>query len=78
MPKATVIPAPVPATQSLETVREAARGCRACPLWQTGTQTVFGEGARSARLMFVGEDRARELSLFIADLRSVLRARDSP
>ena len=29
--------------------------CKACPLWQTGTQTVFGEGPEDAPLMFVGE-----------------------
>ena len=29
----------------LPKLREAAEDCRACPLWQTGTQTVFGEGA---------------------------------
>lgn len=46
---------PVPATTDLETLREAARGCRACDLWERATQTVFGEGARHARLMLVGE-----------------------
>jgi len=39
----------------LERVRDAAAGCRACDLWQTGTQTVFGEGALPARLLLVGE-----------------------
>ena len=39
----------------LATLRDEAAGCRACPLWQTGTQTVFGEGAESAQVMFVGE-----------------------
>ena len=34
--------------------REAAE-CKACPLWQTGTQTVFGEGAAGAKVVFVGE-----------------------
>ena len=47
--------APVPATKSLERLRGAAKGCRACDLWERGTQTVFGEGLRSARLMLVGE-----------------------
>lgn len=28
---------------SLEDLRHAAAGCRACPLWKSGTQTVFGE-----------------------------------
>jgi len=40
---------------SLNALREAAAGCRACPLWRTATQTVFGEGKRSAQVMFVGE-----------------------
>jgi uracil-DNA glycosylase family protein len=45
----------VPERPSLTSLREAAAGCRACPLWKTGTQTVFGEGARSAEVMLVGE-----------------------
>jgi uracil-DNA glycosylase len=38
-----------------EAVAGAAAGCRACPLWRRGTQTVFGEGPREARLVLVGE-----------------------
>lgn len=45
----------VPPHPTLKTLRDAAAGCRACPLWKTGTQTVFGAGRRKARLMFVGE-----------------------
>jgi uracil-DNA glycosylase family protein len=45
----------VPDSVSLRALREAAAGCRACPLWKMATQTVFGEGTRSARVMFVGE-----------------------
>ena len=45
----------VPERPTLSSLREAAAGCRACPLWQTGTQTVFGEGARAAEVMLVGE-----------------------
>jgi uracil-DNA glycosylase len=41
--------------ESLSALRAAAAGCRACPLWKTGTQTVFGEGAASAAVMLVGE-----------------------
>jgi len=40
---------------ALERLRREAAGCRACPLWETGTQTVFGEGAATARVVFVGE-----------------------
>jgi len=40
---------------TLEALRQAAAGCRACDLYKTGTQTVFGEGAEHAEVMFVGE-----------------------
>lgn len=39
----------------IDDVREAAEGCRACPLWERATQTVFGRGAVPARVMLVGE-----------------------
>lgn len=29
--------------------------CKACPLYKVGTQTVFGEGPRRARILLVGE-----------------------
>ena len=45
----------VPDRPTLPKLREAAAGCKACPLWQTGTQTVFGEGAVASEVMFVGE-----------------------
>jgi DNA polymerase len=45
----------LPARRSLSSLREAARGCTACPLHLDGTQTVFGEGSRSAELVLVGE-----------------------
>lgn len=45
----------LPPTRSLAALREAAAGCQACPLWRTGTQTVFGEGAKGSDVMFVGE-----------------------
>lgn len=45
----------VPEQLSLPALREAASGCQACDLYKTGTQTVFGEGAVDARVMFVGE-----------------------
>ena len=35
--------------------REAAKGCRRCPLWRNATQTVFGEGPETAQVVFVGE-----------------------
>jgi uracil-DNA glycosylase len=45
----------VPPRPSLPKLRKAAAGCKACPLWKTGTQTVFGEGPTKADAMFVGE-----------------------
>jgi DNA polymerase len=45
----------IPDRPTLRRLREAAAGCRACPLWRTGTQTVFGEGLLAARLLLVGE-----------------------
>ena len=48
-------PAPVPDTSSLKEVRDAARHCTACPLYKTGTQTVFGEGPKGPAMMLIGE-----------------------
>jgi uracil-DNA glycosylase family protein len=36
-------------------LRRAAAGCRACPLWQRATQTVFGAGGPRASIVLVGE-----------------------
>ena len=41
--------------RSLRSVAEAAKACQACDLWSRATQTVFGEGPRTARVVFVGE-----------------------
>ncbi len=45
----------IPPRGGLPTLREAAAGCKACDLWKTGTQTVFGEGTRNAEVLLVGE-----------------------
>ena len=39
----------------LETLRLEAAACTDCPLHANATQTVFGEGAPRAQIMFVGE-----------------------
>ena len=39
----------------LDGLRSAAAGCRACELWQDTTQTVFGDGPSTARVVLVGE-----------------------
>jgi uracil-DNA glycosylase family protein len=68
----------VPPRPSLPRLREAAAGCRACPLWKPATQTVFGEGRRTAKLMLVGEqpgDREdREGKPFVGPAGAVLDA----
>src|SRR5438874_8641608 len=48
-------PARPPDTSSLTEVREASRECTACHLYKRATQTVFGEGPKSAAIMLVGE-----------------------
>ncbi|MBY0380427.1 MAG: UdgX family uracil-DNA binding protein [Xanthobacteraceae bacterium] len=40
---------------ALSQLREEAAYCHACPLYKDATQTVFGEGAAHASVMFVGE-----------------------
>jgi DNA polymerase len=45
----------VPSRPTIAKLRDAAAACRACPLWKTGTQTVFGEGKQSSTVMLVGE-----------------------
>src|SRR3984885_2575997 len=47
---------PQPASaDTIGALREEASDCRACPLWKDATQTVFGEGPQTARVMLVGE-----------------------
>jgi uracil-DNA glycosylase len=51
----TSVPDLIPARPTLPAIRDAAKDCQACDLYKLGTQTVFGEGARKAALMLVGE-----------------------
>ena len=44
-----------PADGAIDTLREEAAQCRACPLWKDATQTVFGAGLQTAKVMLVGE-----------------------
>ena len=41
--------------KSLTGLAKEAEGCQRCDLYRNATQTVFGEGARSASLLLVGE-----------------------
>jgi DNA polymerase len=45
----------LPPALTLPLLRKAAAGCRGCRLWTIGTQTVFGEGPETARVLVVGE-----------------------
>ncbi len=42
-------------TTEIERLRNEAKACRDCPLWENTTQTVFGEGPQNASVMLVGE-----------------------
>ena len=53
----------IPARPTLTELREIAAGCTACDLYKRGTQTVFGEGARDARVVLVGEQPGHEEDL---------------
>jgi len=53
----------IPPNPTIEKLQKAARDCRACPLWRTGTQTVFGEGSRHAKVIFVGEQPGNDEDL---------------
>ena len=52
-----------PERKSLKAFRDAAADCKGCELWERGTQTVFGEGARRAEVLFVGEQPGNEEDL---------------
>ncbi|HEV7397906.1 MAG TPA: UdgX family uracil-DNA binding protein [Pyrinomonadaceae bacterium] len=53
----------IPEQPTLRSLRTAAADCKACDLWKRGTQTVFGEGPRRARVLFVGEQPGNEEDL---------------
>src|SRR5262245_6444496 len=45
----------LPVERNLKSLRQAATQCEGCDLFLNGTHVVFGEGARRAALMLVGE-----------------------
>jgi uracil-DNA glycosylase family protein len=53
----------LPARITMTSLRAAADECQGCPLYRNATQTVFGEGQRSARVMLVGEQPGHEEDL---------------
>ncbi len=44
-----------PDADTIDDLRTAAGGCRGCELYRDASQTVFGRGDESARVVFVGE-----------------------
>jgi len=48
---------------TLEDLRNAAKDCRACDLWERATQTVFGEGDERAAMMLIGEQPGNDEDL---------------
>ncbi|MDT4967725.1 MAG: uracil-DNA glycosylase [Acidobacteriota bacterium] len=53
----------IPPRPTLTALKNAALTCRACPLWKLGTQTVFGAGRKSARIVLIGEQPGNEEDL---------------
>jgi DNA polymerase len=53
----------VPEKPTLKKLKVAAAGCTGCPLYKTGTQTVFGEGRAEAKVMFIGEQPGNDEDL---------------
>jgi DNA polymerase len=53
----------IPEQLTLPSLKAAAANCKACDLWEKGTQTVFGEGRRRATVLFVGEQPGNEEDL---------------
>lgn len=53
----------IPSKASLTQLKEISKGCTACHLYKLGTQTVFGAGAKHARVVFVGEQPGNDEDL---------------
>ena len=51
----TEAPRPFPQAESIDELRARAQHCKACDLWRSATQTVFGEGAERPEILLVGE-----------------------
>lgn len=48
-------PSPAPGQVPLEAIRAELGDCHRCPLWETRTHIVFGDGDPHARVMIIGE-----------------------
>ena len=58
----------IPQDATLPVLREIAAGCRACDLWQRGTQTVFGEGKARAELLLAGEQPGNRSQTYVTNV----------
>ncbi len=45
----------LPEKRTPEELRAAAQSCKGCDLYKDATQTVFGEGPKKAKIIFIGE-----------------------
>lgn len=53
----------IPEQLTLPGLQKAAADCKACDLWENATQTVFGAGKRSAKVLFIGEQPGNDEDL---------------
>jgi len=53
----------LPPRPTMRSLVRASAGCRGCPLYKKATQTVFGEGPKTARAILVGEQPGNEEDL---------------
>jgi len=50
----------LPKSATLPALQQASKSCEGCDLYQNATQTVFGEGKKSARVVLIGEQPGNE------------------
>ena len=62
-PRPSAAAALLPEARDVDALARAAIHCRACPIGEHATRTVFGEGSPTARIMFVGEQPGDEEDL---------------
>src|SRR5579863_8146756 len=64
----------LPEERTLEALLGAATRCQGCDLYLCGTQTVFGEGAKRAEVMFVGPGDKEDLTghVFVGPAGNIL------